>query len=100
MRRADHKNDQVNQLLAKAAGMGITKEILAPIVMRLLEATSRSAGELKSLRSLAESVNRQGLKHQLTYMWDAIGCRRTEEKLNKMNALDNFITRVNAKDPT
>jgi hypothetical protein len=100
MKRADHRADQVNGLLAKAAGMGITKEILAPIVDRLLAATAKDGAEVKALQRLADTVNRRGLKDQLNYLYDVIGYRRSEEELNGLNALDNFIKRVNAKDPS
>lgn len=78
--------------------MGITPEILQPTIERMLIATGSTGAEVAQLQKLAAAIEQKGLRHQVRYMYDTIGQRRSEEELNALNALDVFIKRVNSEE--
>ena len=52
----------------------------------------------EDMAALAVSLKERGLAAQITYMFDTLDYRRSEEALNKLNALDVFVRRVHGKD--
>jgi len=78
--------------------MGITPDILSETVELLLKKTAKTDRQFDDMIVLAVSLKERGLEAQITYLFNVLDYHRSEEALNKLNALDVFVRRVHGRD--